>query len=500
MTYFLGVDVGTTSTKAVVVDEPGTVLAVGSSAYGFDTPRPLWAEQDPDLWWTATQEAIRSAIKQAGSDGSQIASIGLTGQMHGLVLLDAARRPLRPALLWNDQRTEEQCDFMRATVGRERLIEITGNDALTGFSAPKMLWVRRHEPEIYARARHALLPKDYLRLQLTGELATDKAGASGTQLFELADRDWSPELLSALDIDPALLPPTHEGTEITGAVTEAAAKATGLAVGTPVVAGGGDQAANAVGIGVVDPSSMALSLGTSGVVFAATDQPDHDPRGRVHAFCHAVPDRWHMMGVMLSAAGSLRWFRDTLAPGVSFAELSAEAEQAPPGCDGLIFLPYLSGERTPHPDPNARGGFIGLTVRHTRAHLVRAIMEGVAFGLKDGLDLMRTAGLAEVGEIRASGGGTASPLWRQILADILETDIVTVNTTEGAAYGAAMLASVAAEVNDTVSEAAGRWVHVTRTSRPSTADYSAHHRLFAEQYTILKPTFDTQTKLASAES
>lgn len=498
MSHVLGIDTSTTATKAVVVDGAGSVVAVGSATYDYQTPRPLWSEQDPGLWWTATREAIRSALTQAELDGSSIEAVGLTGQMHGLALLDEAGDPIRPALLWNDQRTQAECDEMRAVVGRERLISITGNDALTGFTAPKVLWVRANEPESYARARHALLPKDFVRLHLTGEYATDKAGASGTQLFDLAGRDWSAEILAALDIDPALLPSTHEGQEVTGVITPAAAAATGLAAGTPVVAGGGDQAASAVGTGVIDPGSLALSLGTSGVVFAATDRADHDPQGRVHAFCHALPGRWHLMGVMLSAAGSLRWFRDTLAPGASFADLTAEAATAPAGCDGLLFLPYLTGERTPHPDPNARGAFVGLTVRHTRAHLIRAIMEGVAFGLRDGFDLMRAAGLGTVDEIRASGGGVASPLWRQILADVLEADIVTVNTTEGAAYGAALLAAVGAGRGRSAAEMASDWVRETdRTSR-SGQSYRAHHALFTEQYDTLKPTFESQAGLESA--
>ena len=388
--------------------------------------------------------AIRAALAAAGIGGSDVAAVGLTGQMHGLVLLDAADAVLRPAILWNDQRTAAACDAIRAAVGPERLIAITGNDALTGFTAPKLVWVRDNEPEVWGRVAHVLLPKDYLRLRLTGEHALDKADGAGTILFDLAARDWSPEVLAALRIDPAWLPPTFEGPEVTGTITAAAAAATGLRAGTPVVAGGGDQAANAVGVGVVAPGTMALSLGTSGVVFAATDRPLHEPRGIVHAFCHAVPGRWHMMSVMLSAAGSLRWFRDALAPGVEFADLAASAAEVPAGSDGLFFLPYLSGERSPHPDPLARGAFVGLTLGHDRRHLTRAVLEGVAFGLRDGLDLMLAAGMPAPDQIRASGGGTASPLWRQILADVLDAEIATVATTEGAAYGAALLAAVGA--------------------------------------------------------
>jgi xylulokinase len=449
----------------------------------------MWSEQHPDLWWDATGSAIGAALGEAQLTGTDVEAVGLTGQMHGLALLDATGTALRPALLWNDQRTGAECDEIRERVGRRRLIEITGNDALTGFTAPKLLWVRNHEPEAYERAAHALLPKDFVRHRLTGELATDKAGASGTQLFDLAARDWSDEVLTALAIDRSLLPSTHEGPEITGIVTERGAAATGLAPGTPVVAGGGDQSANAVGTGIVDPGSMALSLGTSGVVFAATDRPDYEPEGRVHAFCHAVPGRWHMMGVMLSAAGSLRWFRDTFAPGTDFGDLVGEAAEVPAGADGLLFLPYLTGERTPHPDPLARGAFIGLTVRHRRAHLVRAVLEGVAFGLRDGLNLMTGAGLGDIPEIRGSGGGTRSELWRQILADVLEADIVSVNTAEGAAYGAATLAAVGAGWFDSVAEATDAWVRTTgRTERTGT-DYRELHDLYTRQYETLRDTF-----------
>src|SRR6185503_19527144 len=318
MRHVLGIDTSTTATKAVLVAEDGAVVGVGSSSYPFETPHPLWSEQDPELWWTATCAAIRSALESTGVAAETVVAIGLAGQMHGLVLLDEADRVLRPAILWNDQRTAAECDAIRAAVGPERLVEITGNDALTGFTAPKLVWVRDHEPDVWARAAHALLPKDYLRLRLTGEYALDKADGAGTLLFDLAERDWSAEVCAALDIPAAWLPPTFEGPQVTGTITREAAAATGLRAGTPVVAGGGDQAANAVGVGVVGPGAMALSLGTSGVVFAATDRPLIEPAGRVHAFCHAVPGRWHLMSVMLSAAGSLRWFRDALAPSMEF--------------------------------------------------------------------------------------------------------------------------------------------------------------------------------------
>jgi xylulokinase len=424
--------------------------------------------------------------------GEDIAAIGLTGQMHGAVVLDRAGEVLRPAILWNDQRTGAECDAIREAVGGvERLVAITGNDALTGFTAPKLVWIRDHEPDVWARIAHVLLPKDYVRLRLTGDYALDKADGAGTILFDLAARDWSAEVLGALAIDPAWLPPTFEGPAVTGSITKDAAEATGLRAGTPVVAGGGDQAANGVGVGAVAPGVVALSLGTSGVIFAATDRPLFEPRGRVHAFCHAVPDRWHMMSVMLSAAGSLRWFRDTLAPGVAFGDLAKSAAEVPAGSDGLLFLPYLTGERSPHQDPLARGAFVGLTVAHDRRHMTRAVLEGVAFGLRDGLDLMTQAGMRAPSEIRASGGGTASPLWRQILADVLEVEIATVNTTEGAAYGAGILATVGAGWFRSVDAACEALVLATQaaTPGPDAPRYAEAHAIYRELYPALAPSF-----------
>jgi xylulokinase len=491
MTYVLGIDTSTTATKAVLVDEAGAVAGIGVADYGYDVPRPLWSEQSPQLWWDGTIAAIRSVLTSSGVDADAVAAVGLTGQMHGLVLLDDAEVVLRPAILWNDQRTGAQCDLIRGVIGPERLVRITGNDALTGFTAPKLVWVRDNEPDVWRRVAHVLLPKDYVRLRLTGEHAIDKADGAGTQLFDLAARDWSAEVTEALGIEHRWLPRTFEGPEITGFVTNLAAEATGLRAGTPVVAGGGDQSANAVGVGAVSPGVVALSLGTSGVVFAATEAPLYEPAGRVHAFCHAVPGRWHMMAVMLSAAGSLRWFRDALAPGVAFGDLVEPAAAVPPGSDGLLFLPYLTGERSPHPDPLARGAFVGLTIGHDRRHLTRAVLEGVAFGLRDGLDLMTTAGMPAPSQIRASGGGIVSPLWRQILADVLEADIATVNTSEGAAYGAAVLAAVGAGWFETVEAATDALVTASVAASPGhdTAVYRQAHARYRELYPALSPTF-----------
>lgn len=492
MSFVIGLDVSTTATKAILVAENGTVRGVGSASYGYDTPRPLWSEQDPALWWTGAVDAIGQVLTENHVEGSEVRAVGMTGQMHGAVLLDAAGNVVRPAILWNDQRTGAECDEIREKVGAERLIQVTGNDALTGFTAPKLLWVANHEPDNWAKVRHLLLPKDYVRYRLTGEYALDVAGGSGTILFDLARRTWSPEILDALGLDDSLFPPTFEGPEVTGIIHGDAASATGLAAGTPVVAGGGDQSANAVGVGAVESGVVALSLGTSGVVFATTDGPSIESRGRVHSFCHAVPDRWHMMGVMLSAAGSLRWFRDAIAPGKSFDELVAGAAEVDAGSDGLFFLPYLTGERTPHPDPAARGAFVGLTIRHDLRHMTRAVLEGVAFGLRDSLDLMESAGLAAPVQIRASGGGTRSVLWRQILADVLRADIATVATEEGAAYGAALLAAVGTGWFETVEGACADAVTINPAASPS-ADagrYQAAHAVYRDLYPALSPSFD----------
>ena len=491
MGHVLGIDASTTAVKAILIDEGGAVRGVGTSEYEFSVPRPLWSEQEPQLWWDGTVAAVRSVLAGAGVAADDVVAVGLTGQMHGAVLLDRADEVLRPAILWNDQRTGAECDQIREALGAERLVAITGNDALTGFTAPKLAWVRNHEPDVWRRVAHVLLPKDYVRLRLTGRHAMDKADGSGTMLFDLAARDWSGEMLAALGIDPAWMPPTFEGPEVTGALTAVAAAATGLRAGTPVVAGGGDQAANAVGVGAVAPGVVALSLGTSGVVFATTDRPLFEARGRVHAFCHAVPGRWHMMSVMLSAAGSLRWFRDAVAPGSAYDDLMALASEVPAGSDGLLFLPYLTGERSPHPDPLARGAFVGLTLAHDRRHMTRAVIEGVAFGLRDGLDLMVEAGMPAPSVIRASGGGTASPLWRQVLADILGAEIATVDTAEGAAYGAALLAAVGAGWFPTVELAAADLVTATPVAAPGSdaPRYAEAHAAYRALYPALAPTF-----------
>ncbi len=498
MPYLIGLDSSTTATKALLMDENGNVLSIGAAAYDYSTPKPLWTEQDPTLWWEGTIKSVKEALSKIEIDPAEIVGIGVTGQMHGSVFLDDKREVLRPALLWNDQRTGSQCDAIRERLGKQRLIAITGNDALTGFTAPKILWLQENEPEVYAKVRHILLPKDYVRYQLTGELATDKAGAAGTLLFDVAARNWSPEVLDALDIKPALLPETFEGTATTGHLTEAAATALGLRAGIPVMGGGGDQAAQGVGVGAVKEGIIALTLGTSGVVFASSDKPAIEPEGRLHAFCHAVPEKWHMMGVMLSAAGSLRWHRDTMAPETPFGDLVAATKGIAPGSDGLIFLPYLTGERTPYPDPYARGAFVGLTVRHTPAHMTQAVLEGVGFGLRDSFTLIEGSGLPQAHQVRISGGGARSQEWRQILANILNAELVTVNTTEGAAYGTALLAGVGAGLWPNTEAAADAVIKVTGTTKPDPATrevYDAHYRLYRELYPALKPANDALAAL-----
>jgi xylulokinase len=491
---FLGIDVSTTGAKALLIDGTGQTIASATTPLTVQTPHPLWSEQNPHEWWMGTWRSIRDVLAKAEAAGDEVAAVGLTGQMHGLVLLDSERRVLRPAILWNDQRTAAECDDIRSRMGgKGRLVEVTGNDALTGFTAPKILWVRKHEPDVFERARYVLLPKDYVRLRLTDVAAMDKADGSGTLLFDLRARDWSKEVLDRLEIPADWLPKTFEGPEITGRVTKKAAEETGLKEGTPVMAGGGDQAAGAVGAGAVRPGVVALTLGTSGVVFAATESALVEPQGRLHAFCHAVPGRWHFMGVTLAAAGSLQWYRDTLAPGVSFETLMAEASEAPAGSDGLLFTPYLSGERTPYPDPSVRASFVGLTVRHRRAHLTRAVIEGVAFSMKDCFALLKDAGLPGVSQVRIAGGGAKSALWRKIVASVLNVEIVTVNSTEGAAFGAGLLAAVGEGVWPSVDAACASAIAVTGREQPDqdwVSAYESRYLRYRGLYPALKPTFE----------
>jgi xylulokinase len=503
----LGIDVGTSGTKTLVCDETGRVLGAASMPHPISSPRPLWSEQNPEDWWRATVESVRAAIEETGIDGQQVVGVGLSGQMHGLVCLDENQTVLRPAILWNDQRTAAECAEITRAVGYEKLIEIACNPALTGFTAPKILWVRHNEPEVFEKTRHMVLPKDYVRFRLSGTFATEVSDASGTLLLDIRARQWSPELLQTLQIDASCLPPCYESTEVTAQVTRQVADILGIPEGTPIVGGGGDQAAGAVGNGIVRHGAISATLGTSGVVFAFADEVVTDPEGRVHTFCHAVPGKWHVMGVMLSAGGSLQWFRDSLGEieieqaqrlGIDpYDILCEEAEAAAPGCEGLLFLPYLTGERTPHADPNARGAWIGLTPRHGRNELVRAVMEGITYGMKDSLEIIRHMGI-EIAEIRISGGGARNALWRQMQADIYEHEVSLVNSEEGAAYGAALLASVGAGCFQSVEEACESAINVADTVAPDPdagRAYRAWYPVFRKLYGVLKDEFAEITRI-----
>jgi len=506
--YLLGIDVGTTGSKAVLIDTASSVVAEATSEYPMHTPQPLWAEQDPNDWWAATIASIRRALDQSGVRGERVAGVGLTGQMHGLVLLDGHGEVLRPCIMWNDQRTAEQCAAITEQVGANRLLELTGNPVLPGFTAPKVVWVRENEPQVYRKVAKVLLPKDYVRYRLTGEFFSEVSDASGTSMFDVGKRRWSDEMLAALDVPRAWLPEVTESPVVSAKVSAGAAGETGLVAGTPVVGGGGDQAAQAVGTGIIDEGVVSATLGTSGVVFAASDSYRIEPEGRLHAFCHAVPGKWHLMGVMLSAAGSFRWYRDTLGETEiiraqrenrdPYDLLTEAAADVAPGCEGLLFLPYLTGERTPYPDPNARGVFFGLTLRHGKAHLTRAVLEGVTYGLRDSLELMRGLGLA-VRQVRASGGGARSALWRQMLADVFNTPIVTVNVTQGAAYGAALLAGVGVGAYADVSAACQTAVRVTGQNDPGPAAtiYADYYPRYRALYPALAPEFAATARVVN---
>ena len=472
----VGLDVGTTGVKAIALSARGEVEAVATRGYPLSTPRPGWSEQDPEEWWRASESALAEV-----SAGREVAGIGLSGQMHGLVALDASGAVIRPAILWNDQRTAEECAEIEARVGLERLIGLTGNRALTGFTAPKLLWLRRHEPEAYARIARIMLPKDYVRLRLTGEWAIDASDASGTLLLDVERRDWSTDVLGALDLPAEWLPPVLESPERAGIV----GTSTTSLQGTPVAAGAGDQPAAAVGVGADGPGVLSVVLGTSGVVLAPLPAYAHDAEARVHAFCHAVPGTWQAMGVMLSAAGSLQWFHDALAPGTPFDVLAAEAEAWEPGAEGLVFLPYLAGERTPHADPDARGAFVGLQLRHDRGALVRAVLEGVAFGLRDSLDLLRALGV-DASVARVSGGGARSRLWLRIVASVLGLPLELAESEEGSAFGAALLGGVAAGVFADVHDAVAGCVRVADTVEPDPAWQAAYAEQH-ERYQALYP-------------
>ncbi len=476
MSALIGLDVGTTGVKAIALSPDGEVVATASHGYPLSTPRAGWSEQDPEDWWQAAAAALEEV-----AEGREIAGIGLSGQMHGLVVLDDAGGVIRPAILWNDQRTSTECAEIEERIGLGRLVELTGNRALTGFTAPKLLWLRRHEPDAYARIARIVLPKDYVRLRLTGEWAIDVSDASGTLLLDVGRRAWSDEVVEALELPAAWLPPVLESPARAGAV----AARYKLLQGAPVAAGAGDQPAAAVGVGADRPGVLSVVLGTSGVVLAPLATYAHDPQARVHAFCHAVPGAWQAMGVMLSAAGSLGWFRERLAPGVTFDKLVGEAETWEPGAEGLYFLPYLAGERTPHADPDARGAFVGLELRHDRGAFVRAVLEGVAFGLRDSLDLLRSLGV-DATAARVSGGGARSRLWLRIVASVLDVPLELTSSEEGSALGAALLGGVAGGVFTDVHEAVTRCVRVTDVVEPDPGWRDAYAELHG-RYRALYP-------------
>jgi xylulokinase len=491
--YCLGIDVGTGGSRAVLIDSAGQIVASETIEHApFASPETGWAEQDPDDWWRASSVAIRAVLSKDNINRESIAAIGLSGQMHGAVLLDEKDQVIRPSIIWCDQRSDTQCRQLTKQIGASRLIELTCNPALTGFTLPKVLWVKDHEPEYWRRIRSLLLPKDYVRFRLTGEKATDVADASGTLLLDVSARQWSRTMLEAAELDDSVLPALFESQQITGTVSESASEQTGLRAGTPVVAGAGDQAAGAVGMGIVKPGSVSATIGTSGVVFAATNNPALDPRGRVHTFCHAIPNRWHVMGVTQGAGLSLRWFRDQFG-GDSYERLTAEAAVVPAGANKLLWAPYLMGERTPHLDPNARAALVGLTASHTRGHIVRAILEGVAFSLRDSFEIFREMNVP-VESIRLGGGGARSKLWRQIQADIYGHTVDIVQAEEGAAYGAALLAGVGGGLWKSVDDACADVVRVIDRIEPNPAAVKVLdplYRSYRELYPALRKVFNT---------
>lgn len=501
MSYLLGIDIGTSGTKTVLFDETGYTVASELGEYPLYQPNIGWAEQDPEDWWNAVYTTVKAVIQKSGINAADIKGVGLSGQMHGAVLLDKDNKVLRRAIIWCDQRSSAECEMITSLVGKERLIEITANPALTGFTASKVMWVKNNEPEVFEKVRKILLPKDYIRFRLTGEFATEVSDASGMQFMDIPKRQWSSEVLGRLGIDRELLGDLYESQEITGYVTRSASELTGLNEGTPVVGGAGDQAAGAVGNGIVKPGVISSTIGTSGVVFAYSDRVSIDPQGRVHTFCHAVPGTWHIMGVTQAAGLSLKWFRDNfcieekrtaeLMKVDPYVLMDQEAEKVDAGCNGLIYLPYLMGERTPHLDPDARGVYFGLSAKHEKQDMLRAVMEGVVYSLKDCLDIIKEMGV-DINEVRASGGGGKSRLWRQMQADVFGTDITTTNSSEGPALGVALLAGVGAGVYKSVSEACDATINVKSTQ---TADmnlysrYAKYHGIYRNLYESLKMNY-----------
>jgi len=510
MSVYLGIDIGTSGTKTLAIREDGTILASAVAEYPLSTPHPGWSEQEPEHWWEATVATVREVIREGKIKPAEVKGIGLSGQMHGSVFLDRDHQVIRPALLWNDQRTTAECaEIEERAGGRRKLIGMVANPAMTGFTAPKILWLRNHEPKNYDKLAQVLLPKDFVRFRLTGEFATEVSDASGTLLLDVKRRAWSGALLDKLDIAKSLLPKVYESEEVSGTLSAVAAEALGLQVGVPVVGGGGDQAAGAIGNGIVRKGVISATMGTSGVVFAHSDDVQIDPEGRVHTFCHAVRGKWHMMGVVLSAAGSLQWYRNQLGQAeVAVAKgmrvdpyelLTAEAATAPPGSEGLFFLPYLTGERTPHADPDARGAWIGLSLRHGRSHMIRSVIEGATFAMRDCLEIIQGMGVP-VKEIRLSGGGAKGKFWRQVQADVYGQKVSTINAAEGPAYGVALLAAAGTGAYKNVVEACEATIKVvetTTTDAKARKSYDAAHKVYQQLYRSLKNDFRTISTLVN---
>jgi len=501
MSYYLGIDIGTTATKSVLIDGKGKVISSISSGHKLITPKPNWAEQDPEDWYRAVKITIRKILSESEIEPENIKGVGLSGQMHGSVFLDKDNNVIRPAILWCDQRTKNECSYIKEVIGKEKIIEITKNPVLAGFTLPKIIWLKNKEPENFENVKMVLLPKDYIRFRLTGEFATEVSDASGTVMFDVAERKWSKEIIEKIGLDFEYIPECFESEVVSGRVNNIGAKETGLKSGTPIVGGAGDNAAGALGSGIVEPGLIFSTIGTSGVVFAYSNEPVADKFNRLHTFCHAVKGKWHVMGVMLSAGGSLRWFHDNIAQDLvkeaeekradSYDWILRKCQDIPPGAEGLFFLPYLSGERTPYPDPDAKGVFIGLSLKHTKDHMAKAVIEGITFGMRDSLELIKKMGI-KTNQIRISGGGSKNRYWRQLQANIYGQPVNMVNADEGPAYGVALLAAVGTGCYNSIEEACNNTIKITETLNPKQDEIEKYNKLYKfynSLYPILEPKF-----------
>ncbi len=509
MAYLIGIDVGTSGTKTVLFDEAGSAVASCTEEYPLHTPYPGWTEQDPEDWWNAAAKSLKAVMEQSGVPPAEVKGIGLSGQMHGSVFLDESNQVVRNAILWNDNRTAEECQEITSLIGEKKLLELASNPALTGFTAPKVVWLKNKEPENFKKTKTLCLPKDYIRFRLTDEIAMEVSDGAGTLLFNVKERNWCNEILDALGIPREWMPPMKESTDVCGTVSAEVAAMTGLKEGTPVVGGGADNACGATGTGVVVEGRMLASLGTSGVVLSPSKTCQTDPEGRAHTFCHSVPNLWYLMGVILSAGMSLRWYRDVMADSERaqaeqagkdpYDILTKLAAEAPVGSEGLTFLPYLTGERTPHKDPHARGGFIGLTIRHQRAHLIRAVLEGITFAMRDSLEIARDLGV-NIQEVRATGGGAKSAFWKQLQADIYGCEITTISSDQGPAFGAAIMAGVGTGVYNSIPEACDAIISVVERTQPNEArakEYNDYYEVFRSLYPKIQDSCHSLSQLVS---